>query len=210
MPLTNHARDKFIAPEMSQFTSATIRDMSRVSAQQEHWLSNFILNSIFRVSLASPHRQQLYNFLRRSQSAFKAYALAREATLKFLDDRETHRYIEGIGHWEAFLAYCWQAHCFLGRGKAIWYEKGDESVQERLNKLYNRSKHADSAIERWEFVGDSPLCVWLTNEGLRSTETSLSFDEIAGILEELARIADVLQDPATALEKFDDARKANR
>jgi hypothetical protein len=44
--------------------------------------------------------------------------------------------------------------------------------------------------------------VWLTNDGLRSTETSLSFDEIAGILDDLAKWASAVQDPAAMHEKL--------
>jgi hypothetical protein len=60
-PLSNYAKDKFVAPEMSKFTAATIRVMSQVDSEQEHWLSNFILNAIFRANVLSPQRQQMYN-----------------------------------------------------------------------------------------------------------------------------------------------------
>ena len=152
MPLSNYAKDKFVAPEMSKFTAATIRDMSQVDSEQEHWLSNFILNAIFRANVLSPQRQQMYNFLRRSHSAYAEYALARKVTLAFIEDRRHIRYLDAIGHWEAFLAYSWQAHCFLGRGKKIWFEKGDGSVRERLNVLHNRAKHADEPSS----AGSSP------------------------------------------------------
>ena len=96
--------DRLIAPEMSKFTAATIRDMSAVDPEQEYWLANFILNTAVRVKVSSPHRQQLYNFLRRSHSAFAEYEMARAATLAYLGDRQRQlRYVEAIGHWEAFL-----------------------------------------------------------------------------------------------------------
>jgi hypothetical protein len=202
MPLSAYAKDKYVAPEMSKFTVATIRDMSEVDSQQEHWLANLILNSILRVEVLTPYRQQMYNFLRRSHSAFAEYAHARGATLAFLNERHALRYLDAIGHWEAFLGYCWQAHCFLGRRQKIWFQKGDGSARERLLALHNRAKHADEAIERGDFIEDSPLCVWLTNDGLRSTETSLSFDEMAEMLDDLARWASAIQDPATAYKKL--------
>jgi hypothetical protein len=206
MPLSSYAKDKFIAPEMSLFTSATIRDMSQVDSEQEHWLANFILNTMLRVDVPSPQRQQMYNFLRRSHAAFGAYALARDHTLAFLNNRDhILRYLEAISHWEALLGHAWQAQCFLGRGKVRWFEKGDGSILQRLNALHNRAKHADEAIERGDFVEDSPLCVWLTDDGLRSTETSLTFDEIAQMLEDLARWASAVQDPLTMREKLQSA-----
>ena len=158
------------------------------------------MNSIFRSSMNSPARQQIYNFLRRSHAAFAEYALARESTLDFLKDRKNLRYVDAIGHWEAFLAYTWQAHRFLGQGKNVWFRSGDGSPLQRVNALHTRAKHADEALERGQFIGDSPLCVRLTNDGLRSTDTSISFAEMAEILEELARCADTVQDPRAIYE----------
>jgi hypothetical protein len=33
MPLSAHAKDTYVAPQMSQFTAATIRDMTATSAE---------------------------------------------------------------------------------------------------------------------------------------------------------------------------------
>jgi len=80
---------------------------------------------------------------------------------------------------------------------------GDGSPLQRLHALHTRAKHAEAAIERGDFVEDSPLCVWLTNNGLRSTASQLAFDEIADILDDLAKWADAVQDPATMAAKLD-------
>jgi hypothetical protein len=203
VPLSNWSKDIFVAPEMSKFTEASIPDMSTTDDQQEHWLGNFILNNLLSTRFVSPIRQQMYNFLRRSHAAFTEYALAREATRAYLDNPERIlRYIDAINHWEAFLANAWQAYCFLGSGQMRWFGKNDGSVLQRLCALYSRSKHADAAIERGDFVEDSPLCVWLTNDGLSSTESQLAFDEIAEILTDMARWASAVQDPGTAVSKI--------
>jgi hypothetical protein len=205
MPVTlsNWSKDTFIAPEMSRFTEASIPDMSATDDEQEYWLANFILNNMLSSSFVSPVRQQMYNFLRRSHAAFAEYALARDATRTYLDDPDrVLAYIEAINHWEGVLANAWQAYCFLGRSQVRWFAQNDGSVLQRLNALHNRSKHADEAIERGDFVEDSPLCVWLTNSGLSSTETQLTFDEIAEILTDIARWASAIQDPGTAVSKI--------
>jgi hypothetical protein len=211
VPLTNYSKDKYIAPEISKFTMATIRDMSKVDSEHDQWQAHFILSVMFGSPLPTPQRQQLINFLRRSHSALTEYSLARTATLGFLNDTERSlQYLDAIGHWEAFLGYAWQAYCFLAGGHVRLFKKGDGSVLQRLNSLHNRAKHADEAIERGHFIGDSPLCVWLTNEGLRSTETSLTFDEIAEIVEELARWASAVKHPATAREQLERDKTASR
>lgn len=206
MPWSNYVTDKFIAPEMSKFTSATLPDLSAVDIEQEYWLANYILNSILRVNVQSPDRQRLFNFLRRSHSAFEEYAAARKLTLTYLEEPEAKLgYLKAIGHWEALLGYTWQAYRLLLPSKfGKLYEKGDESFFERLNNLYNKSKHADAAILDGKYLEDSPLCVWLTNEGLKSTDEEVSFEEVVETLAQLAQLAAAIQDPLTMREKIKD------
>jgi hypothetical protein len=198
--------DKYFAPELSKFTAAEIPDLSNVDDQQEHWLVNYLLNSALGPSLDSPSRQQIYNFLRQTQSAFSSYASARSDTLEFLESSELHirRYVSAIGHWEDYLAHTWQAFTFFVRGqKRVLFKQGEGSELERLNSLHSRAKHAAEQIEAGKFVAESPLCVWLTNDGLRSTDAELSFEEAADALKYLARLADAVQNPAMAAEKLD-------
>jgi hypothetical protein len=204
MPLSDYSMDKFIAPDVSKFTRATIRDMSTIDSEQDHWQQNFILNTMLRAEVSAPQRQQLINFLRRCHSSFDEYSLARKSTLAFVLDRNlVVTYLDAIGHWEAYLAYSWQACCFLGGGTPKWFKQNDGSVPERPHALHSRAKHADRAIRDGNFNdGDAPLCVWLTNDGLRNSETSLTFEEMAVFLEDLAQLASVVQDPLTMSEKL--------
>ena len=191
---------------MSKFTSATLPDLSAIDSEQEHWLANYILNSILRVNVQSPERQRLFNFLRRSHSAFEEYAAARELTLRYLAEPEGKLgYLKAMGHWEALLGYTWQAYRLILPAKfGNLYEKGDESFFERLNNLYNKSKHADGAILDGKYLEDSPLCVWLTNEGLKSTDELVTFEEVVETLTQLAQLAAAVQDPLTMRDKIKD------
>ena len=207
VPLSNYSKDTFIARDMSKFTSAHLPDMSSVDTEQQHWPGNFILNTMFRGSeLSRNGRQQLFNFLRRSRSAFESYERAREATLAFLaDGQQPLRYLDAIGHWEAFLAYAWQAYELLRGGQIKLFEKRDGTSLDRLNRLHNSAKHAELLIRRGELDDDTLFAVWLTNDGLQAPECHLTFVEIVEILEELAHWADAAQDPATMREKLDSA-----
>lgn len=189
--------------EMSEFTTAEIPDMSAVDPEQDHWLANYILNTILSVSVPTPQRQQLFNFLRRCHSALTEYSQGRTSTLAFLADRSRQlRYLEAIDHWEAFLAYSWRAYQFLAGGRALWFNRGDGSVLERLWGLHTRVKHADEAVVRGDIVGDSPLCLWLTNDGLTSTDMTLTFNELGEIVKDLAAWASAVQNPQTLREKL--------
>ncbi len=84
MQLTDDAKDRHIAPEMSSFTDATIKDLSIVTAGQNQWVRSFILNSMLRGAFQGPAKPTAFNFLRRADSAFREYGFARDKTLAYL------------------------------------------------------------------------------------------------------------------------------
>jgi hypothetical protein len=210
VPLSNYFKDKYIAPEISSFTAASIPEMSAVSAEQGHWLANFILNSGFRVTMDDASRRTFYNFLRRTEAAFREYEAARQATVAYLTVPTLNPfsvYIVAIGHWEVFLSQAYQAWCLLARGQPILFKRGDGSITQRLNLLYNRAKHAEKAITSQQLPPDGTLPVWLKNDGLYCVESSLTFEEIAEILKDLAQWADIVQDPPTMQAKIEAQRE---
>ena len=82
------------------------------------------------------------------------------------------------------------------------FQPGDGSVNQRLHALHTRAKHAAEAIMRGEFLGETPLCVWLANDGLKSTDSWLTYRETGGELQSLAAWARVVEDPLTMREKI--------
>ncbi|MFI5710707.1 hypothetical protein [Kribbella sp. NPDC051620] len=201
---SDYSKDTFVAPQLSRFTSALIRDMSKTSDQQQHWLANFILNTMVRTSMDDRSRQTLFNFLRRTQFAFSEYELARNKTADYLANPEHFlKYLAAVGHWEVVLSYIYQAYELLTRAeKNALFKKDDGTTLQRLNLLYNRSKHLPKAINSDQIGHGSTLAVWLTNDGLRCPDGHLTFGELAEILEELAFVSDAVQDPLTMHEKL--------
>ena len=102
------------------------------------------------------------------------------------------------------LAYSCQALGFIGGGQKIWFTKGDDTAIARLHALHNRVKHANEAIARGEFGDKSPLCVWLSNDGLVSTKQQFSWAELVDVLTCIAKLAAAAQDPLTMREKLSD------
>jgi hypothetical protein len=199
---TNKFKDKFVAPEISSFTEALIPELSEL---QKRWLVSFILNSSLVVQLDNARRRTIYNFLCRAEGAFREYGSARQMTMAYLANTNpdaVSEYIIAIGHWEAFLSQAYQAWCLLASGQAKLFTPGDGSTMQRLNLLYNRTKHAESAITAEQLPPEGTLPVWLKNDGLHSVESRLTFEEIAEMLEELAVWADATQNPATMREKI--------
>lgn len=196
MPFSSHAMDHFVGTKMSEFTQADVPNATACSPEQEHWLSNFILNTVFRGTPPHPARQYMFHFLRRAEAAFREYELARSRTMQHLTNRDsTSHFVASITHWETYLAHSYIAYDQLRSlsGGVKLFEKNDGSVLSRLNLLYNTSKHA---VED-QFPPDGTLAVWLENQGLRSRGTHLSFDEMHEILQDLATWADRIQDPST-------------
>jgi hypothetical protein len=203
MPFTNEFKDKYVAPGFSAFTAATIPDMSDVSSERGHWLRNFILNSSFRASMDDGTRRTLYSFLRRTESAFQEYEAARTLTLAHLAEvnpDSVSKYLEAIAHWEQFLSHADRAWTVLVRDKPVRFEKNDGSTFQRLNFLYNVTKHLESAIKADQFPPDGTLPVWLTNDGLQAVGQKLDFIEIEEMLRDLGKWADAAQDPLTMRE----------
>jgi hypothetical protein len=198
---TNVFMDRLVAPGFSDFTEATIPDMSNISPSQGHWLRNFILNSSpLRDNMDIDFRRTLFSFLRRTEVAFREYAAARLLTLSHLANANPNavsEYIEAIAHWEQFLAQAEQAWAVLTRDQPVRFDPGDGSVLQRLNFLYNVTKHLGSAIRADQFAPNSTLPVWLTNHGLQAKDQALTFTEIADMLTDLAKWAGAAQDPPT-------------
>ena len=58
--LRYEAMDKFIAPEISTFTIAAIKDISAVSSGQDYRFWDFVLNSSLPNSIQGPLRPTLF------------------------------------------------------------------------------------------------------------------------------------------------------
>lgn len=196
--------DQLLAPDASKFVEADIPDMSLAFSQSSHWVANYFLNSLTRKYNNQMHAYA-HNYLRRTSAAFKSHEQARSKTLAFLaaGGQSPAKYSEAIFHWENYLTQSWLGYAILIKiFKVSAFEKNDGSTEQRLNMLYNQSKHAESCIERGVFPIGSTLTVWLECEGLCSVTTRLTYFETGEILSGLARYADILQNPETAAEQM--------
>ncbi len=204
---TNYAIDKFIAPNASSFMQADIPDMSSYDEQSTHWVANFFLNSVLRAAWKPPYNAYMYNYLRRAEAAFIEHSLARSETLEFIESgrQSSRRYTAALFHWESFLGQSWHAYKTLQKCFGVQiYSPGDGSVKERLNKLYNQMKHVESRIENAQITDGATVPVWLTNDGLASIDTTFTFTETGEVLVDVAKWANILQDPLSAPEKLNE------
>jgi hypothetical protein len=63
-------------------------------------------------------------------------------------------------------------------------------------------KHVESRIENGQIIEGATIPVWLTNEGLRSTDALLTYAETGDILRDLAKWANIVVDPSEMANKL--------
>lgn len=196
--------DEYMATEASAFTAAEIPEIGPTHPESKHWVSNYFLTSVLRAQYGSPTRELVATLLRRVTIAFEEYDLAKARTDEFvqrrLDGEQPMRvYLSALHHWEQCVAAAWQAVAAWMKTTGLQAFEPDPlapSAEQRLNHLYNWSKHTESKVVTPGQMPDSgPLAMWLTNDGLRSVDHLLTWKELAEVLDELAKAADILQDP---------------
>jgi hypothetical protein len=62
------------------------------------------------------------------------------------------------------------------------FDKSDGSKEQRLNEIYNTSKHMDERIDKGQMPAEATSAVWITNSGLECGDATLSFVELEELL----------------------------
>lgn len=189
MPLTNYALDKFVSQQLSQLTECSASDVTERYSQAKYWVSNFVLNSIFGGSASKEGRTFTCFFLRRAEAAFTEYEYARQALIEFVSTplKKPSLYFRALHHLEMTITMLWQAYDLTRRVlKEKLFDKGDSSNYERLNWIYNVSRHFDPS--------DLPLgqihAIWLNNAGIQTDKYGVSYQELEEFLIEIGNLAD--------------------
>jgi len=198
--------DRHIAPDISEFSSATIPDLRPEFPEWDSWVANHFLNNVLRGAFKGSARQYSVNFIRRSQATFRFYLHARDLTVTYLEDNNPQnpsvtRYYEIVTLWEAAFmnwAICLDIVRHLG-GKLV-FRKNDGSSERRAYSLNNTIKHHAGDIHNGILAGDDILPLWLTTTGFRSKSDELSYIEFAALVRDVAKLSTELQDPRTFLE----------
>ncbi|MEX0998841.1 MAG: hypothetical protein WD000_02615 [Thermodesulfobacteriota bacterium] len=201
VPLSDYAKDTFVAPELSKLTECNAIDMTRHNPQCKHWVANFALNSMLRVNVANPHRAYIFMFLRRAEMSFHEHENGRLSLQNYIYHRSQRKdaidlFLRAVYHFENFMAQSYQAFLIMRKMTGEdFFAKGDGSVLERLSLLHGRSKHAENTINSEQLPTDATIPVWLSNGGLCAENIEISYNEMAEILKDVSTIADRLSNP---------------
>jgi hypothetical protein len=192
--LTNYSLDRFVSQELSKLTECNAAEVASRFPQSSHWIGNFVLNSMFGRPVSDEARKFCLAFLRRAEAAFFSYELARQALVQFAGSASDEHgptkssiYFRALHFYEVSLAMQWQGlNLFARLSKTQAFKKGDGSSTEKLNQIYNASKHYDPA----SLPADQLHAVWITNEGLNIKGVRLTFAELDELMVELGKTAD--------------------
>jgi len=201
--------NRHLAPNYTEFTAATIPDLSERWPQAPHWLANFFLDSAFTVRYKAPLFQAVLGYLRRAHRAFSAFHEARLNTLAFLAGRDPYQakakgFYASVALWEEFALqvsmamdlYNWLSKSLGSNAKA--FAKGDGTKEQRLYAIANHIKHVGSCIDSGQCTDRDTLPLWLSNAGLESFGVSVSYSEASEILGDVASSAEILLQPIPA------------
>jgi hypothetical protein len=200
---------KFIAPDIAEFTSAVIPDLTDRFPQAPYWVVNHFLNNALRAAFKDRWRQVVLAYIRRSHNAFVAYHDARSRTLDYLDGNEPHnprvgRYFDAVSSWENFALQTSMAidlFHWLNQGQGA-FAKNDGSKEQRLYEIANLVKHTASAVSSGQCTESDTVPLWLSNRGLHSFNLSVTYAEASEILVDVAVLADDYQDPHSLRDKW--------
>ena len=197
--------ENFGAPKLAQLTECNAPD---VPEWQNH-LATTILNSVFLGIEFEPLIQRyLLNFMRRMETAVSEYRLGRATLQSYVDElpkRNNHflSALRALSHFEQSAAALYQAAMLTEPvTKQKPFQKGDKSPMERLNMIYNRSKHFEEGVRQQAMPPATP--VWLINEGLECSLGTLSFADFHEIILDLTKCAEAI---AVELPKLIEERR---
>ena len=187
MPLSHYALDTFVSQELSKLTSCAPQSLASEFPERSQWLNQFVLRRIFHNHVADDRAALAFALARRADAALDEWELACEAVGQGAQRPST--YFKALRHFETCLASLWQG-LDLGR-RAIdtdLFSKGDGSVFERVNWLYNKGRHFDPQ----DLPTGDLHALWITNDGLRAREHAVTFEEMRDALRLLGRTAQAL------------------
>ena len=184
MPLSHFALDTFVAQGLSQLTSCSPASLAEEFPNRQEWLTEFILRRMFNNHVAEDRVVSAFALIRRAEAALDEWELGCTAATQNIQRPSV--YFRTLRHLEASLAALWQGLDFGRRAVGVdLFARGDATVYERINWLYNKGRHFDQT----SLPAGALHPLWLTNDSICSHEHSVTFEEVRDALRLLGRVA---------------------
>lgn len=188
MPLSNYALDTFVSQDLSTLKECRATPVGGEFPDRMSWLSSFVLGCMFQFPLPREKAALAFALIRRAEGAVEEYDRACEALKDLTDGKKTiSGYFRCLRMYESTVSMLYQGLDFARKSlKTKLFESGDGSAYDRLNRIYNKSRHYDP-----QRLPERHLhAVWIKNDGLYIEDAVLSFDELRNMVAQVALIAD--------------------
>lgn len=188
MPLSMYAWDKFVAQDLSQLTECRPAPVAPEFPDHASWLSSFVCNWILKLPLTKEKAALAFALIRRAEGAIVDYEEARKLLADIVgNQRSISNYFFCLRRFESTVGMLWQSFDFMRKALGIeLFSKDDGSPYQRLNLIYNKSRHSNP-----ETLPDEQLhAVWIMNDGLHTDKANLTFDELHDLIMQIGQIAD--------------------
>jgi hypothetical protein len=182
MPLSKYAIDTFISSKITELTECHLTDLSAEFPNSKDWVSRFGLTVIFVKPLPEAARPFVIQFVRRTEMAIAEYARMRVELQYLLSGPQWSPYYRALHHGEVATAMLYQAYDLTRtKLKQDFFDRNDGSPLQRLNCIYNTSKHQPAEVQ-------DP--VWLSNDGFHTAKAKLLYSEFEDLARSLARLVE--------------------
>lgn len=185
---TNYTLDNLVAKDISKFTQHSLKSIFQDYDQHSHWLSNCVLNSIFTSPIPDKDKPGIFSIVRKGEHTISEYEISLSYLEMFLKEgRKISDYFRALSHLEVCLSAAYQVFEYIKKltGK-LFFESGDGSIGEKLNRIYNISKH----LQKSTFIPQQLHLFWFTNTGFASSELELKYEEIEEIVRDICTISE--------------------
>ncbi len=188
MPLTNYALDKYVGQGFSSLKMPNTKSVRGEFPNLDSWIPIFIRQSIFHRNLSDDRKAFAFALIRRAQAAIEDYDEAC-VTLTYIIRGENiiSKYFHALRKIESSVAQLYQAFDFARKALSQdIFEKNDGTVIQRLNSIYNDSRHPDVT----KLPPGHLQPVWIHDDGFCTINARLGFDEFESLLRLIGKNVD--------------------
>ena len=193
MGMTRAGIELIFGPKLFEVTECGAEELKSADP-----IGQYLMRVFFQDQPSSNAREFILQLLLRSEMANMEYTEGRHSLSEYLADpiAKPTCYFHAIHHFTASVGQMWQ---FIDLNRSKYesrtgkrvdvFKPNDASVPEKLNKIYNESKHAPVDYDSIH----QPI--WITNTGIVSESAELSFHDLRATLEKISNACFKLIDP---------------
>jgi hypothetical protein len=187
MPLSEYAYNHFVVQEYSALTECRAIPVGPDFPDAETWLSGFVLNTIFRIRLPRDRAALGFALIRRAQGSIEDFDGGCRRLQTFVGEgRGIQSYFRCLQKFELAAHQTYQAFDIARREmKITLFKQGDGSEFQRLNEIYNLSRH----LKPSDLPTDHLHPLWLQNDGVYCKSGHLTYLELRELIVQLANTA---------------------